>query len=146
MVEAPASFYVEQKIPVVRWMYPNKCYYARLITVPRKHEEAKMFIYVVNEHHVIAYLDEQFTQEIALCKLADFEKIKEVTIDRKPQYISAAPIEITDYETLLVKRGAVHIIEPELITEEDIQDPVELEMEQAETAEKKKEWTQFSLF
>ncbi|MFF5993442.1 hypothetical protein AAGS61_01650 [Lysinibacillus sp. KU-BSD001] len=88
-MQAPAPFYVEQKIPIARWMYPGKAYKARLILVPRKYDEAVLYIYVLDEQHVIAYRDEEMTSELGKFKLEHFEKIKELPIEEPPKHTCA---------------------------------------------------------
>ena len=84
-MQAPA-FYAEHGIPIARWMYPNRAYKARLILVPRKYDEAVLYIYVLNDQHVIAYRDEALTSELGRFRLEHFEKIKELSIEEPPVY------------------------------------------------------------
>lgn len=105
------SYYIENNIPKARWMYPGKAYKARWITVSRELEEAKMFIYVLNDEYVIAYRDEQLTKEIGTLKLEHFELFGHLNITEPPNYKSTFPISLT-YGELLKKdknEGSVHI-------------------------------------
>lgn len=92
---APAKFYEEQGIPVVRWMYPHQCYKARLITVPYKYDQAVMYIYVLDDRHVIAYRDVNLTCEIGMLRLEHFEKISELHVAQAPAYSSVCPRVLT---------------------------------------------------
>lgn len=91
----PAKFYEEQGIPVVRWMYPHQCYKARLITVPYKYDQAVMYIYVLDDRHVIAYRDVNLTREIGMLRLEHFEKICELHVVQTPAYSSVCPRVLT---------------------------------------------------
>ena len=91
VMQAPAKFYEEQRIPIVRWMYPNRAYKARLIMVPRKYDQAIMYIYVLNDRHVIAFRDASMTNEIGMLLLEHFEKICELNVEEAPAYSSVSP-------------------------------------------------------
>ena len=94
-MQVPAKFYEEQRIPIVRWMYPNRAYKARLITVPRKYDQAIMYIYVLNDRHVIAFRDASMTNEIGMLRLEHFEKISELNVEGAPAYSSVFPKALT---------------------------------------------------
>ena len=121
VMQAPAKFYEEQRIPIVRWMYPGKAYKARLITVPRKYNQAVMYIYVLNDKHVIAYRNENMTAEIGMLRLEHFEKISELNMEGAPAYSSVSPKALTYGELFeSVTQIAENVIEiPKSITQED---------------------------
>ena len=105
MMQAPAKFYEEQRIPIVRWMYLGKAYKARLITVPRKYDQAVMYIYVLNDRHVIAYRNADMTVEIGMLLLEHFEKISELVIKGAPVYCSVSPKKLMYGELLELSRS-----------------------------------------
>ncbi|WP_042472850.1 hypothetical protein [Bacillus ndiopicus] len=78
-MKAP-QFYIEQSIPKARWMYPQRQYKARLLTLPRANDEGLMYIRVLNDEQATAYQDEAMQQELGTYALQDFEKIKELPI------------------------------------------------------------------
>lgn len=128
-MQAPA-FYTENNISKVKWMYPGKCYYARLMTVPLKYDQARLYIYVLNDQHVIAYRDEQMTDELGMLKLKHFLQIKELSVEEAPVVSSVFPISLTYGMLLDVPKDKSK--EPEKIVEvqkEPVQPPIEVKVE-----------------
>ena len=95
----------------MRWMYPGKAYKARLITVPRKYDQAIMFIYVLNDKHVIAYRNADMTGEIGMMLLEHFEKIRELDRERVPVYSSVFPKALTYGELFELSQSVTKIAE-----------------------------------
>lgn len=112
-IQAPAKFYEEKRTPIVRWMYPNQAYKARLITVPRKYDQALFYVYVLNDKHVIVYRDEALTIEVGMMKLEHFEKIREVQIEGEPVYKSRCSTPMT-YGMLLFNEQTPNNMRPAL--------------------------------
>ena len=121
-LQVPA-FYKEQGIPKVRWMYPGKSYKARLITVSRKYDAAIMFLYVVDDKHVIAFGEAEMTNEIGMLLLKHFEKISELSVEGIPAYSSVFPKALTYGELLEVPQHVTKTVgnvseTPKVVTKE----------------------------
>lgn len=79
--------------------------------VSYKYDEARLFILVLDDTHVIAYRDEQFTREIGMLRLEHFQLIQHIDLEELPPYSSRSPIEM-DYDRLLsIEEDIVHCLE-----------------------------------
>lgn len=97
----------------VRLMEIGRAYKARYIRVPRKYDEAKLFVYVINKDYLIAYRDPQLVHEIGMLQIRDFEIFGHLNLVDVPVYKSVCPIKLT-YGKLLNKIVKVEEIEQNL--------------------------------
>ena len=69
-----------------------------------------MFIYVVDDKHVIAFKDADMIKEIVMLLLEHFEKIDELNIEGIPAYSRVSPKVLTFSELFIVPQHVIKTV------------------------------------
>lgn len=106
------NYFIENKIPKVRWMKIGKAYKALYYCKTFSMTISPIYVYVINEKCVVAFKDKELTHEIAMFNISDFISSGEIAVDEPPKYESRV-VRCWRYGTLLeLKESIKHFNAP----------------------------------